>query len=107
LIIESSRPPHPTLSGRSRISGGGDRATAPPGEPGAPGVAWVPDLAVNREGCLEIVRWFAWPADKGPPPRGVLGEDGIINAELQTQRNIERLVAGLFATLIRRRARPG
>jgi hypothetical protein len=76
-------------------------AVAPPGEAGPAGVAWLPDLAVNREHCIEIVRWFAWPADKGPPPTGVLSEDGIINAELQTQRNIEQLVAAVVAMVIR------
>ena len=54
-------------------------------------MAWVPDLSINRDGCLEIVRWFAWPADKGPPPTGVLGEDGIINAEIEAQRYLDQI----------------
>src|SRR3954454_16737021 len=67
----------------------------PPGDSGPPGMAWVPDLSVNRDGCLEIVRWFEWPADK-PPPTGVLGEDGIINEELDAKRHLERIVVGLI-----------
>src|SRR4029077_18163514 len=75
-------------------------AAAPPGEPGPAGVAWVPDLAVNSKHCIEIVRWFPWPADKRPPPTGVLSEDGIINAELEAQRRLPQIVAGFVQGII-------
>jgi hypothetical protein len=68
---------------------------------GEAGVAWVPDLAITSEGYLRVARWFARPADAGPPPTGILSENGIIADQPDAHHRTGQIVAGLVEAIMR------